>query len=99
MELGRAQADFSLLTDHDVYLFNEGTHYELYRKLGAHPMELGGEQGVYFAVWAPNAREVSVIGDFNFYQAGVTPLRPHESSGIWEGFVPGVRSGQTYKYY
>jgi 1,4-alpha-glucan branching enzyme len=99
MESARAQTGFSLLGNHDVYLFNEGTHYELYRKLGAHPIELDGERGVYFAVWAPNARQVSVIGDFNHYQAGTNLLRPHAGSGIWEGFVPGVQPGQTYKYH
>ena len=85
----------SLLTDDDLYLFNEGTHNRLYRKLGSHPTK----DGTHFAVWAPNAEHVSVIGDFNGWSAGSTPLRPRGGSGIWEGFVPGVGSGETYKYH
>lgn len=84
----------SRLTDDDVYLFNEGTHFGLYDKLGAHLREGGAE----VAVWAPNARAVSVIGDFNGWERGRTPLLPRGSSGIWEGFVPGVRRGDLYKF-
>ena len=89
----------SLLTDHDLFLFNEGTHYRLYEKLGAHPaLQEDGVEGTYFAVWAPNARDVSVVGSFNDWTAGRHPLRPRGSSGIWEGFLPGVRKGALYKY-
>ncbi len=84
----------SRLTDDDLYLFNEGTHFALYDKLGAH-LQDGGAQ---VAVWAPNARSVSVIGDFNGWRRGRTPLRPRGSSGIWEAFVPGVRRGDLYKF-
>mgnify|MGYP000011746829 CR=1 FL=1 len=90
--------DGSLLTDQDLFLFNEGTHYRLYEKLGAHPALHGGTEGVYFAVWAPDAREVCVVGDFNFWTAGRHPLRPRGSSGIWEGFIPGLRPGALYKF-
>ncbi|MGE0396830.1 MAG: 1,4-alpha-glucan branching protein GlgB [Kofleriaceae bacterium] len=85
----------SLLTSDDLFLFNQGTHHKLYDKLGAHCIE---GAGVHFAVWAPNAREVSVIGDWNGWRAGVTSLRPRESSGIWEGTVPNIGHGARYKY-
>ncbi len=88
----------TLLTDQDLYLFNEGTHYQLYRKLGAHRITVDGKEGVYFAVWAPNATRISVIGDFNFWDGQTHPLTPRASSGIWEGFVPEAKSGQCYKY-
>src|SRR5579864_8867977 len=88
----------SLLTDFDLYLFNEGTHVRLYEKLGAHPRTVDGTAGVEFAVWAPNADEVSVIGDFNQWNPTATPLQPKQSSGIWEGFVPGIGQGTLYKY-
>ncbi|MBX6752675.1 MAG: 1,4-alpha-glucan branching protein GlgB [Thermorudis peleae] len=91
--------DQSLLTDDDLYLFNEGSWLRAYEKLGAHPVQLGDETGVYFAVWAPNAREVSVIGDFNGWKPGVHPLAPRGNSGIWEGFLPGVGVGARYKYH
>ena len=90
--------DVSLLTDTDLYLFNEGTHTHLYQKLGSHLMQAGSRSGVYFAVWAPNAREVSVVGDFNSWHEGAHPLRPRASSGIWEGFIPGLLQGTLYKY-
>jgi len=85
--------DTSLLTQQDLYLFNEGTHYRLYHKLGAHPMTAGGVAGTYFAVWAPDAEQVSVIGDFNGWNKDIHSLRPRGDSGIWEGFVPGVGKG------
>jgi 1,4-alpha-glucan branching enzyme len=84
----------SLLTPHDLFLFNEGTHYRLYEKLGAHVVA----GGTYFAVWAPNAREVSVVGDWNGWRHGSHPLRPRESSGIWEVLVPNVGHGTRYKF-
>ncbi|MGE5619319.1 MAG: 1,4-alpha-glucan branching protein GlgB [Sphingomonadaceae bacterium] len=91
--------DVSLLTDTDLHLFNEGTHYRLYDKLGAHLVVLGGTRGAYFAVWAPNAEHVSVIGDFNGWDASSSPLQPVAQSGIWEGFVPGADTGSLYKFH
>jgi len=89
----------SALSPDDVYLFNEGSHTRLYRKLGAHWQPHGDPPGTRFAVWAPNAREVSVVGDFNHWEPGAHPLEPREASGIWEGFIAGVEKGATYKYH
>ncbi len=91
--------DVSLLTEQDLYLFNEGTHYRLYEKMGAHPLAVGGLAGTYFAVWAPNAERVSVVGSFNGWDRSAHPLRLREPSGIWEGFIPGVGEGASYKYH
>ena len=89
-----------MLTDHDIYLFKEGSHFKLYEKLGAHPMVLDGVAGARFGVWAPNARSVSVIGDFNGWDRRAHPLTSRwDSSGVWEGFVPGVAKGGLYKFY
>jgi 1,4-alpha-glucan branching enzyme len=98
-ELVPPRYDVSRFTPEDFYLFNEGSHYRIYDKLGAHVIEVGGEQGTNFAVWAPNAREVYVIGSFNGWDHHSHPLRPLGSSGIWEGFVPGVGKGALYKFY
>jgi 1,4-alpha-glucan branching enzyme len=86
------------LTDFDVYLWSEGTHYRAYEKLGAHLTEQNGLAGTHFAVWAPDALEVSVVGDFNGWQPGANPMRSVGSSGIWECFIPGVGQGALYKY-
>ena len=94
------RADRSLLTDQDTYLFKEGTHYRLFDKLGAHLVSFDGVEGVYFAVWAPNARRVSVLGDFNQWEPGRHILNCRwDGSGIWEGFLPGVKQGALYKYF
>jgi 1,4-alpha-glucan branching enzyme len=85
------------LSDLDVYLFGEGTHRRIYEKLGAHPIEIDGVAGVHFAVWAPNARDVSVVGDFNDWDGRRDPLQPR-GGGVWEGFVPGAALGARYKY-
>ena len=87
------------LTDEDVYLFNEGTQFQLYDKLGAHIGDLNGQQGTHFAVWAPEAERVSVIGNFNGWRNGAHPLHARGSSGIWEGFIPDVTKGSLYKYH
>ncbi len=87
------------LTDDDVYLFNEGNHFRLYEKMGAHLTTVDGQAGVYFAVWAPNAEYVAVIGDWNGWNAGQNPLTLRGSSGIWEGFIPGVGKGACYKFH
>ena len=89
----------SLLTDYDIFLFNEGTHAALFRKLGAKVCQLDGREGVYFAVWAPNAQSVSVIGDFNGWDKTAHELRARQSSGIWEGFLPGLGPGERYKFH
>jgi 1,4-alpha-glucan branching enzyme len=89
--------DFSLLTDDDLYLFNEGNQFRLYLKLGSHPVRDGGEAGTYFAVWAPDAKQVSLTGDFNGWHKGSHPLRQRGTSGIWEGFLPGLGPGALYK--
>lgn len=89
----------TLLTDDDLYLFNEGSHFHLYQKLGAHQMTFDGVSGTYFAVWAPNARQVSVIGDFNGWNRGANLLQQRGRSGIWEGFILGVSKGALYKYH
>jgi len=95
-----AGAQTSLLTDFDIFLFKEGSHTRLYEKLGAHIVKSGDVAGVHFAVWAPNAERVSVIGDFNYWNAGAHPLQPRpDRSGIWEGFVSGVAHGCPYKYH
>jgi len=92
-------AGSSLLTEMDLYLFNEGTHYRLYEKMGAHPGVVDGVAGTHFAVWAPNAAQVCVFGDFNGWDKASHPLRVRAGSGIWEGFIPGVGKGSHYKYY
>ena len=88
-----------LLSDADVQLFQQGTHCRLQEKLGAHPVTVKGVAGVHFAVWAPNAERVSVMGDFNQWDRTSHPLRARGDCGIWEGFVPGARSGLGYKYF
>ena len=93
------RSDVSLLSEQDIYLFNEGRHYRAYNKLGAHLTSAGDERGVCFSVWAPNAREVSVIGSFNHWDPHVHPLHPRGGSGIWEGFIPAVTKGSLYKFH
>ncbi|CAN5784649.1 1,4-alpha-glucan branching protein GlgB [soil metagenome] len=87
-----------VLGEMDIYLFNEGTHYEIYKKLGAHIMEIGGVRGTHFAVWAPNAQRVSVVGDFNHWDGRVHAMRKMIPAGIWEIFVPKVDEGTHYKF-
>ncbi len=90
---------FSLLTDLDIHLFREGKHYQLYNKLGSHLVEHNGVDGVYFAVWAPNGQNVSVIGNFNSWNRAANPLSARsDGSGIWEGFIPEIGHGEIYKY-
>jgi len=92
--------NISLFTDHDIYLFKQGSHFRLYDKLGSHCITVDGASGTYFAVWAPNAETVSVIGDFNGWNRDSHRLNARwDGSGIWEGFVPGVERGAVYKYH
>ncbi|MBF0511754.1 MAG: 1,4-alpha-glucan branching protein GlgB [Candidatus Omnitrophica bacterium] len=87
------------ISDTDHYLFKEGKHFRLYEKLGARLMTVNGESGVYFAVWAPNAKSVCVVGNFNQWQRNANPLScSSQGSGIWEGFIPGLAKGEVYKY-
>ena len=89
----------SLFTDFDIDLFKAGKHFRLYEKLGAHLTKVNGVKGVYFAVWAPSARSVSVVGDFNYWIQGEHQLQVRwDASGIWEGFIPGIDKGTIYKY-
>lgn len=88
------------ITDQDLYLFNEGTHFRLWEKLGAHlGTNEAGEAGTWFAVWAPNAAQVSVTGDWNCWDKRDDPLALRDGSGIWEGFIPGVGPGARYKFH
>jgi 1,4-alpha-glucan branching enzyme len=90
----------SQLTDHDIYLFKEGNHFRIYDKLGAHIVNNGKRKGAYFAVWAPSAESVSVVGDFNGWNPQANPLGVRwDGSGIWEGFVPNVAKGTLYKFH
>ena len=88
----------SSIDETDLYLYGEGTHEKAYHFLGAHPMTLDGVKGVRFAVWAPNAQRVSVVGDFNFWDGRLHVMRKHIPSGVWEIFIPGVDKGACYKY-
>jgi 1,4-alpha-glucan branching enzyme len=89
----------SALSDQDLYLFNEGSHLRLYEKLGAHQTIVGKKPGTRFAVWAPNAASVSVVGDWNGWNRDSHPLHPRDHSGIWEAFVPDVGQGAVYKFH
>ncbi len=97
--LSASRSDISLLTPEDLHLFNEGRHYRAYQKLGAHLVTDRDEPGACFSVWAPNAREVSVLANFNGWDRRAHPLFPRQSSGIWEGFIPGARKGDLYKFH
>jgi len=94
-----ARHDFSMLRDEDLYLFNEGNHTRVFEKLGSHLVTVNGEEGANFAVWAPNAREVFLMGDFNHWSKSTHPLHARGTSGIWECFIPGIRQGALYKYH
>lgn len=86
------------ISELDTYLFAKGRHYEIYEKMGAHLAEEDGKAGTYFSVWAPNARSVSVVGDFNNWDRTAHPMQPVQQSGIWDIFVPGVKAGDLYKF-
>src|SRR5437764_11395845 len=89
----------SIFSDFDLYLFGQSKHYRIYEKMGAHPRTVNGVPGVHFAVWAPNALAISVIGDFNQWKRGANPMSlRHRELGVWECFVPGLHVGALYKY-
>lgn len=89
---------FSILSDQDCHLFAEGNHYQIYQNLGAHPVEIAGQRGINFAVWAPNAQRVSIVGGFNHWDGRRHPMRLRPGSGIWELFVPNLVEGELYKF-
>ena len=94
----KKQTETGFITAGDRYLFGEGTHYEIYNKLGAHPKTYEGKDGYYFAVWAPHAASVSVVGDFNNWDPDACPMQVLETSGIYERFIPGIKPGELYKF-
>ena len=95
----KVSPELSWLDDNDLYLFNEGSHFRLYDKLGSHLLSRDGSSSAYFAVWAPNAEQVYVMGDFNSWNKTSHPLHPRGNSGIWEGHVPDLQQGTIYKYH
>ena len=94
----KKQTETGFITAGDRYLFGEGTHYEIYNKLGAHPKTFDGKTGYYFAVWAPHAASVSVVGDFNNWDPDACPMQVLETSGIYERFIPDIKPGELYKF-
>ena len=88
----------SILSDMDLHLFGEGNHYQIYERLGAHVREIDGVKGINFAVWAPNAQAVSLVGDFNYWDGRQHPMQKRVPSGIWELFIPDLKPGEVYKY-
>lgn len=92
--------NYSLFTEEDIYNFKHGTYYSIYEKFGSHVIKVADTWGTYFAVWAPNATQVSVIGNFNDWKEGIHVLYPRwDKSGVWEGFIPHLKTGEVYKYY
>ena len=98
MESGKNEIGMGFITEVDRYLYNNGRHYEIYEKLGAHPENYEGNDGMYFAVWAPHGSQVSVVGDFNGWDPEANPMTLLADSGIWEAFVSGLSVGELYKY-
>lgn len=100
MDKPNVNHEFSLITDDDTYLFKQGNHFRLYEKLGSHIVTVDGVEGTFFAVWAPNARQVFVTGDFNWWSHESHPLSVRwDGSGIFQGFIPGIGNGTIYKYH
>lgn len=96
-ELGKTQTT-GFISDLDCYLFGAGTHYDIYQKLGAHPKTYQGKEGIYFGVWAPHAKAVHLVGDFNGWNPEANPMSKLPDSGIWEYFNPGMKTGELYKF-
>src|ERR1700753_428036 len=89
----------SIFSEFDLYLFGQGRHYRLYEKMGAHPRVVNGIKGINFAIWAPGARTISVIGDFNEWKRASNPMQlRHQDLGVWECFIPDLELGTRYKY-
>jgi len=97
--LATQEKSSALITPFDLHLFNEGKHIRLFEKFGAHLTELDGRRGAHFAVWAPNAERISVVGDFNKWNPDSHPMNPRASSGVWEAFIPEIGRGEVYKYH
>jgi len=97
--MSEVYCDVSLLTDDDLFLFNEGSHFQLYEKMGSHAVRRDDVDGTHFAVWAPDAQKVAVMGEFNGWDKGSHFLGARGQSGIWEGFIPGIGKGMKYKYH
>ena len=93
-----APAGTGMISELDCYLFGAGTHYDIYQKLGAHPMTFKGKAGIYFAVWAPHAEQVHLVGDFNGWNPDANPMKKISDMGIWEYFNPGMKTGELYKF-
>lgn len=98
MEESRNEMETGFITEVDRYLYNNGKHYQIYEKLGAHPKNYKGKNGMFFAVWAPHARKIGVVGDFNGWNPDANPMMPLYDSGIWEAFIPDVGIGELYKF-
>lgn len=98
MTEGGMEIGTGFITEVDRYLYNNGRHYEIYEKLGAHPKKIEEKDGMYFAVWAPHAEQIGVVGDFNGWNPDANPMTLLADSGIWEAFVPGVGVGELYKF-
>ena len=97
---GNQTYNLNHFSDYDTYLFKNGNHFKLYEKLGAHPEILNGIKGICFAVWAPNAKNVSLAGDFNYWDKNANPMGVRlDNSGIWETFIPQVKKGSLYKFH
>ena len=100
MKSGNVVRGPTLISEYDIHLFKEGNFFKLYDKLGAHILAIEGKIGTHFALWAPNAKNVSVVGDFNGWKPGEHPLAVRwDGSGIWEGFIPGIAKGTLYKFH
>lgn len=93
-----AEVSNGFITDYDLYLFNEGSHHRIYEKLGAHPVTVDGRAGTHFAVWAPNAKGVSLVCNYNHWDGRAHPMTPVGSSGVWTVFIPDIHPGEVYKY-
>ncbi len=98
-EIHTLQEETVFISEADQYVFGQGTHYDIYKKLGAHPCTKDGKKGVFFAVWAPHAREVHVVGSFNGWDTYANPMRKLGEGGIYSAFIPDVKEGDLYKFY